>query len=74
MTPTSRDRASRSGLADEDFLAKWLSEVRGPDSKDAPVFFLPRPKGESTNVVITEYEMPRELLAGSARRQRRFQG
>jgi virginiamycin B lyase len=63
MTPTSRDRAGRSGLADEDFLAKWLSEVRGPDSKDAPVFFLPRPKGESTNVVITEYELPRELLA-----------
>ncbi len=62
-TPTMRDRASRSGVADEDFLAKWLSEVRGPDSKDSPVFFLPRPTGESTNVVITEYELPRELLA-----------
>lgn len=62
-TPTTRDRASRSALMDEDFLAKWLSEVRGPDSKDSPVYFMPRPKGPSTKVVITEYELPRELLA-----------
>jgi virginiamycin B lyase len=62
-TPATLDRAHRSALLDEDFLANWLSQVRGPDSKDAPIYFLPRPKGASTKVVITEYELPRELLA-----------
>jgi streptogramin lyase len=62
-TPTSQDRARRSALLDEDFLAKWLSQVRGPDSKDEPLYFLPRPKGASTKVIVTEYELPRELLA-----------
>ena len=50
-------------IGDENMLAKWLSTVRGPDSKDGPVYYLPRPHGEATRVVITEYELPRELLA-----------
>ena len=50
-------------MGDEDMLAKWLSTVRGPDSKDGPMYYLPRPHGEATRVVITEYELPRELLA-----------
>jgi virginiamycin B lyase len=62
-TPQSLDRAGRSTLQDEEFLTKWLSTVRGPDSKDAPLYYLPRPTGASTRVIITEYELPRELLA-----------
>ena len=50
-------------IGDENMLAKWLSTVRGPDSKDGPMYYLPRPHGEATRVVITEYELPRELLA-----------
>ena len=45
-------------------LVKFLTRVRGPDSKeDAPLRIFPRPRGESTRVVITEYELPRQLLA-----------
>jgi virginiamycin B lyase len=62
-TPASIDRAHRPHLQDEAFLAKWLSQVRGPESQDEPLHFLPRPKGASTKVIITEYELPRELLA-----------
>ncbi len=50
-------------IGDEDMLAKWLSTVRGPDSQDGPMYYLPRPHGDATRVVITEYELPRELLA-----------
>jgi virginiamycin B lyase len=46
-----------------DLLVNWLSRVRGPDAKDAPVRIFPRPRGPSTRVVVTEYELPRELLA-----------
>ena len=46
-----------------DLLVKWLSRVRGPDSKDAPVRVFARPRGPSTRVVVTEYELPRQLLA-----------
>ena len=42
-------------------------EVSGPRSKPdtsrAPLQYLPRERGRSTRVVITEYELPRELLA-----------
>ena len=62
-TPTSTDRAHRLLLQDQAFLAKWLSQVRGPESQDEPLYFLPRLKGASTKVIITEYELPRELLA-----------
>jgi len=62
-TAASIDRAHRPQLQDEALLAKWLSEVRGPESPDEPLYFLPRPKGASTKVIITEYELPRALLA-----------
>jgi virginiamycin B lyase len=62
-TPTTMDRADQPVLEDEELLTKWLTRVRGPDSKDTPLFFLPRPKGDSTKVIVTEYELPRELLA-----------
>lgn len=62
-TPTSLDRAHRPILEDEELLTKWLTRVRGPDSQDQPLYFLPRPRGVSTKVVITEYELPRLLIA-----------
>ena len=57
------DRAGRPMLEDEAFLAKWLARVRGPDSTHAQLQYLPRERGRSTRVVVTEYELPRELLA-----------
>jgi len=62
-TPATMDRADQPVLEDEELLTKWLANVRGPESKDPPLFFLPRPKGDSTKVIVTEYELPRELLA-----------
>lgn len=62
-TPASIDRAHRPTLQDEAFLSKWLSQVRGPESADEPIHFLPRPTGAATKIIITEYELPRELLA-----------
>ncbi|HWF38952.1 MAG TPA: carboxypeptidase regulatory-like domain-containing protein [Candidatus Acidoferrales bacterium] len=47
---------------EDDVVVKWLAKVRGPDSKDGPLLTFPRPTGESTRVVVTEYEMPRVLL------------
>src|SRR5215510_12364459 len=44
-------------------FAKWLARVRGPDSVDQPFVTLPRPRGEQTKVIITEYELPRLELA-----------
>ena len=54
------DRAS-----DEDVttVVKWLAKVRGPESQDAPLRVFPRPQGASTRVIVTEYELPRALLA-----------
>ncbi len=52
------------GLAREETLAKFLARVRGPDSKDpAGIQTLPWPRGAATKVVVTEYELPRVLLA-----------
>src|SRR5215468_690442 len=44
---------------EETKFVKWLTHVRGPDSKDPPFVTLPRPRGAQTRVVITEYELPR---------------
>jgi virginiamycin B lyase len=44
-------------------IVKWLSRVRGPDSKDDPYRSFPRPRGRSTKVIVTEYELPQDLLA-----------
>ena len=44
-------------------LVKFLTRVRGPESKDEPLRVFPRPRGESTRVVVTEYELPQQLLA-----------
>ena len=46
-----------------DILVKFLTRVRGPDSQDMPLRVFPRPRGEATRVVVTEYELPQQLLA-----------
>src|SRR5207302_9412593 len=58
-----RNRAMSDPDAEYTLLVKWLTRVRGPDSQDAPLRVFPRPRGESTRVVVTEYEMPQQLLA-----------
>ena len=61
------DRPGRSGFSvqvEEDVIAPWLARVRGPDSKiGKPLQLLPRPHGASTRAIVTEYELPRMLLA-----------
>ena len=47
----------------EDIIVDWLARVRGPDSTNPPFKTLPPPRGRATRVVITEYEVPRLLLA-----------
>jgi virginiamycin B lyase len=50
---------------DEDYniIVKWLARVRGPESQDGPLRAFNRPRGASTRVIVTEYELPRALLA-----------
>ena len=56
---------ARSAASDQDFntILKWLSKVRSPEFQDPPLYVFPRPQGASTRVIITEYELPRSLLA-----------
>ena len=58
-----RQAEGRSGLPYEEVVSEWLGRVRGPDAKDPSMHTLPRPRGAATRVVITEYELPRTLLA-----------
>lgn len=62
-TATTRSRSGRLMLEEEQFIPKWLASVRGPESKLAPLHYLPRETGRSTRVIVTEYELPRELTA-----------
>ncbi len=61
-TPESRGRGGRQ-LHDEELVARWLAKVRGPDAQDEPLHYWPRLRGASTRVIVTEYELPRQLLA-----------
>ncbi len=56
-------RADGTSDAEAEMITKWLARVRGPGAQDAPLRVFPRPRGASTKVVITEYELPRQLLA-----------
>lgn len=59
-------RPGRSGFSvqvEEDVIAPWLARVRGPDSEDMPFQVLPGPRGAATRAIVTEYELPRMLLA-----------
>jgi streptogramin lyase/mono/diheme cytochrome c family protein len=68
LRPKVKDAEGRATngevLTPEDFenVVKWLSKVRGPDSKDSALHVFNRPQGISTRVVITEYEIPREAM------------
>jgi streptogramin lyase/cytochrome c5 len=55
----------RDGTSPEevDTLVKFLTRVRGPEAQDAPLRVFPRPRGASTKVIVTEYELPQALLA-----------
>ena len=60
----ARERIPMRSVPSEEIITKWLAKVRGPESKDnTPLHVLPRPRGESTRVIVTEYELPRTLLA-----------
>lgn len=63
MTPERQGRARIPSLDEEELLAKWLARVRGPNSPDPPMFLSPRPRGAATRVIVTEYELPRTILA-----------
>lgn len=63
VTATTRGRAGRPLPEEEEIVIKWLARVRGPESKDTPVYHFPWPRGASTRVIVTEYELPRMLLA-----------
>src|SRR5260370_35926936 len=58
-----RNKAMSAPDPEYNLLVKFLSRVRGPDGKDSPLRVFPRPRGESTKVVVTEYELPQQLLA-----------
>ena len=57
------DNRTPAQVEREELLVKFLTRVRGPDSKDPPIVPLPFPRGASTRVVVTEYELPRQLLS-----------
>ncbi len=61
--PQTRGRAGRHLPEEEEIVIKWLARVRGPESVDPPLHHLPPVRGASTRVVVTEYELPRQLLA-----------
>ena len=59
----NRRPASRGNNEEQQALARWLARVRGPDAKDEPFVVLPPARGPGTRVIVTEYELPRTLLA-----------
>jgi streptogramin lyase len=58
-----RNRAMSDPDPEAALLVKFLTRVRGPESQDAPLRVFPRPRGQSTRIVVTEYELPQQLLA-----------
>ena len=57
-----RNRAMSDPDPEYTLLVNWLSRIRGPGAQDAPLRVFPRPRGQWTRVVVTEFEMPRQLL------------
>lgn len=58
-----RNSSGRMQPEDETMLVKWLARVRGPDSPDPRFKEFPYPTGPATEVVVTEYELPRLYLS-----------
>ncbi|MBI4483468.1 MAG: carboxypeptidase regulatory-like domain-containing protein [Acidobacteria bacterium] len=61
--PQSRGRSSFPIPEEEEIVIKWLASARAPGAKDPPLHVLPRERGAATRVIITEYELPRMVLA-----------
>jgi len=57
-----RNRAMSDPDPEYKLLVNWLSRIRGPNAQDAPLRVFPRPRGAATRVVVTEFELPRQLL------------
>ncbi len=57
-----RNRAMSDPDPEYNLLVKFLTRVRSPNAQDAPLRVFPRPRGRSTRVVVTEFELPRQLL------------
>lgn len=62
-TQSSRFIQEEGGPFREDTIVKWLARVRGPESKDPPIYPAPRARGRGTRVIVTEYQVPRELIS-----------
>lgn len=57
----ARQRAAQpppEGSENQD-IARYLAQIRGPDSPGFPIQFTPRATADRTRAVITEYEIPR---------------
>ena len=46
------------GAEDQD-IVRYMARIRGPNSPDFPIQFLPRATGDGTRAVVTEYDIPR---------------
>jgi streptogramin lyase/cytochrome c5 len=58
-----RNRKMSDPDPEYELLVQFLTRVRGPNSQDAPLRVFPHPRGPSTRIVVTEYELPQQLLA-----------
>lgn len=47
-------------LTDDEAIAEYLAQIRGPNSPDIPIQFQPRATGRLTRAVVTEYQIPRQ--------------
>ena len=62
--PPRRSRPNKRTLdsppgSDDESIATLLAKFRGPNSPEFPIIFQPRPTGDKTRAVVTEYQIPR---------------
>nr|TFG55317.1 MAG: c-type cytochrome [Hyphomicrobiales bacterium] len=62
-TMTYRNPRGRMTPETEELLVQWLAKVRGPNSEDPTFKVMPSPTGPATELIVTEYELPRLYLA-----------
>jgi streptogramin lyase/cytochrome c5 len=62
-TLTYRNTSGRMVPEDEEKLVQWLARIRGPESENPKFKVMPYPTGPATEVIVTEYELPRLYLA-----------
>lgn len=62
--PIINPEKGRTELSEEEeSVVKWLARVRGPDAVDDRLLVFPHPRGTSTRVIVTEFELPRLSIA-----------